>query len=93
MEEEVEILSNSTVPSRYIALSYEWGDASITNPIVVDDIEVQVTTNLESALRELRRSMQSISDSLEPGNEESERRKIDGIDTSSLFWIDALSIN
>jgi hypothetical protein len=38
----------------YSALSYVWGDLSITKVIVVDDCEVDVTSNLESALRHLR---------------------------------------
>jgi hypothetical protein len=39
---------------RYTALSYCWGDSSITVPIVVDKCERQVRTNLEAALRQLR---------------------------------------
>lgn len=38
----------------YVALSYCWGDPSITHPIIVNDLPVQVTTNLEAALRALR---------------------------------------
>lgn len=38
----------------YRALSYVWGDPAITKPIFVDKLKVQVTTNLESALRHLR---------------------------------------
>ncbi|KAI1541700.1 heterokaryon incompatibility protein [Pyrenophora tritici-repentis] len=41
------------VPS-YTALSYVWGDPTITKPIFVNDIEVQVTVNLEAALRRIR---------------------------------------
>ncbi|KXH66391.1 hypothetical protein CSAL01_10006 [Colletotrichum salicis] len=37
----------------YTAVSYAWGDVSITNRILVDDQQVQVTTNLEAALRHL----------------------------------------
>ena len=39
---------------KYHALSYAWGDPSITAPIFLDDVEVQVTTNLEAALRQIR---------------------------------------
>ncbi|KAF7187006.1 Heterokaryon incompatibility protein 6, OR allele [Pseudocercospora fuligena] len=39
----------------YDALSYTWGDASERRPIQVNDVEVLVTTNLELALRALRR--------------------------------------
>ncbi|KAI0147133.1 heterokaryon incompatibility protein-domain-containing protein [Xylariaceae sp. FL1272] len=35
----------------YAALSYVWGDASITEDILVNGIKVAVTTNLASALR------------------------------------------
>jgi hypothetical protein len=35
----------------YLALSYAWGDPT---PIFLDDIEIQVTTNLEAALRHIR---------------------------------------
>jgi hypothetical protein len=38
----------------YVALSYCWGDPSITRLIIVNDLPVQVTTNLEAALRALR---------------------------------------
>jgi hypothetical protein len=44
----------SIKPRSYRALSYYWGDRSITRPIMVDGHLVQVTTNLEEALRELR---------------------------------------
>ncbi|KAK6087616.1 heterokaryon incompatibility protein [Seiridium cupressi] len=38
----------------FVALSYVWGDASITREIYVNGMPVQVTANLEAALRELR---------------------------------------
>ncbi|KAG9233216.1 heterokaryon incompatibility protein-domain-containing protein [Amylocarpus encephaloides] len=38
----------------YNALSYTWGDASITVPILVDEATFQATVNLEAALRHLR---------------------------------------
>ncbi|CAG8959729.1 hypothetical protein HYFRA_00001635 [Hymenoscyphus fraxineus] len=40
--------------TEHIALSYCWGDASITKDIVVNGIVVPVTTNLESALCHFR---------------------------------------
>ncbi|MCJ1394394.1 hypothetical protein MMC18_007272 [Xylographa bjoerkii] len=40
----------------YEALSYVWGDPSVTAPIVVDGQTIEVTVNLESALRHLRLS-------------------------------------
>ena len=41
-------------PPWYLALSYAWGDPAITTPISLDDREIQVTTNLEAALRHMR---------------------------------------
>lgn len=38
----------------YDALSYTWGDATQTSPIVLDDAPYPITTNLEAALRYLR---------------------------------------
>lgn len=38
----------------YEALSYVWGDPTVTAPILLADREWQVTTNLEAALRQLR---------------------------------------
>ena len=38
----------------YEALSYVWGDPTVTLPILLDGLEFQVTSNLESALRHLR---------------------------------------
>jgi hypothetical protein len=37
----------------YTALSYNWGDATLTSPIIVDGSIVAVTRNLELALRHL----------------------------------------
>ena len=38
----------------YVALSYVWGDPSIQRGILIDDMPVLVTANLEAALRQLR---------------------------------------
>lgn len=43
-----------TSKPQYEALSYVWGDAAETLPVIVDSHEKQVTTNLEAALRHLR---------------------------------------
>lgn len=40
----------------YKALSYEWGRKDITKYIIVNGIRVQVTHNLEAALRRIRKS-------------------------------------
>ena len=38
----------------YDALSYVWGDASVTKPIQIEGVEFNATRNLERALRHLR---------------------------------------
>ena len=42
--------------SAYTALSYVWGDASVTEDIIVNDVRFAVTSNLASALRQIRNS-------------------------------------
>ena len=44
----------------YMALSYVWGDASITEDIMVNGISFAVTTNLASALRQIRKSFGAV---------------------------------
>lgn len=39
---------------KYEAISYVWGDPTITAPISIDGVSVEVTTNLETALRYFR---------------------------------------
>lgn len=41
-------------PPQYHALSYCWGDPIVIAPILVNGSTMEVTTNLEAALRELR---------------------------------------
>ncbi|KAI1865326.1 uncharacterized protein JN550_008374 [Neoarthrinium moseri] len=48
--EHVELLPNSD----YEAVSYSWGDATVTKPILVNDRIYPVTTNLFTALQYLR---------------------------------------
>ncbi|MCJ1447425.1 MAG: hypothetical protein MMC23_007936 [Stictis urceolatum] len=50
----------TTFHTRYEALSYAWGDTQSTKPILLDGFLVQVTDNLESALRQLRRGSQPV---------------------------------
>ncbi|KAJ3566474.1 hypothetical protein NPX13_g7116 [Xylaria arbuscula] len=38
----------------FIALSYEWGDANVTEKIVVDSVLTRITKNLKNALQTLR---------------------------------------
>ena len=40
---------------RYHALSYAWGSSKATRPVTVNYVELDITVNLESALRHLRR--------------------------------------
>ena len=40
----------------YVALSYCWGDSRVTREIIVNGCSVNVTVNLEAALRQLRNS-------------------------------------
>jgi hypothetical protein len=49
------VVSSKNNP-KYEALSYTWGDSTITEPITVNGAEFQVTTNLAAALRYLRQS-------------------------------------
>jgi hypothetical protein len=46
----------ATAPS-YKALSYTWGDQNITKAILLDGHRIEVTTNLEAALRHIRGSV------------------------------------
>ncbi len=47
--------TNLITPIKYAALSYCWGDETITTGILVDDVEIPVTVNLENALQHLRK--------------------------------------
>ena len=40
----------------YTTLSYEWGDKNVTEPMLVNETEVQVTCNLHAALRRIRQA-------------------------------------
>lgn len=39
---------------QYEALSYAWGDVKVTQPINLQDVQREITENLEAALRQLR---------------------------------------
>ena len=45
--------SHSDAPN-YAALSYPWGDLSTTTEIAINGIQVAVTSNLETALKDIR---------------------------------------
>ncbi|KAI3327384.1 heterokaryon incompatibility protein-domain-containing protein [Xylariaceae sp. AK1471] len=66
---------------RYWALSYVWGDASITEEVIVGGLPLQVTANLASALRRFRR-MGAGHDINSPSPS-----------PSLLIWADAICIN
>ena len=52
----LEVMTLDPEPSRtYMALSYVWGDASVTEDITVNGVLFAVTTNLASALRQIRK--------------------------------------
>jgi Heterokaryon incompatibility protein (HET) len=46
---------------QFNALSYAWGDPNVCKPIFVNGRRVELTTNLESALRRLRSPTDEIS--------------------------------
>ena len=53
----LEVMTLDPEPSRsYTALSYVWGDASVTEDIAVNGILFAVTSNLATALRQIRKS-------------------------------------
>jgi Heterokaryon incompatibility protein (HET) len=61
----------------YYALSYCWGDPSITAPMHIDGVEVQVTANLDVALRHFRAAEGELRDKR----------------PQMRWWIDAICIN
>lgn len=65
---------------RYIALSYVWGDATITEEILVNGISLAATTNLAASLRQLRVSRSG------------ERENLI-LNLPPLLWVDAICIN
>ena len=69
----------------YTALSYVWGDQSVTVDIKIDDHTVKVTTNLADALRSLRRCSHQVPQSTSPAGR--------AVGRPGPFWIDALCIN
>ena len=53
----LEVIALDSEPcSTYTALSYAWGDASVTEDIIVNGVSFAVTSNLASALRQVRKS-------------------------------------
>jgi hypothetical protein len=64
----------------YVALSYVWGDASITTNILLNDELFAATVNLASALRQIR-ELRTL-ESMNPVK-----------DLPALLWVDAICIN
>lgn len=52
--------SHASSRESYRTLSYVWGHPSLTRGIWLEDVEVEVTLNLESALKHLRLVYRSI---------------------------------
>lgn len=53
----LEVMTLDPEPSIvYTALSYVWGDASVTEDIIVNGVSIAVTTNLASALKQIRKA-------------------------------------
>ncbi|KAH7068229.1 heterokaryon incompatibility protein-domain-containing protein [Paraphoma chrysanthemicola] len=75
---ELKVVSVETAPI-FSALSYVWGDASITDTVYLDDQPVQVTTSLVNALRDVIRHWIE-SDYTDDGDEQ-------------WLWADAICIN
>jgi hypothetical protein len=75
VELQLHISDIDTAPP-YRALSYVWGDRTITDPILLDGVNVQVTKNLRAALQAIRGHYTKESISSEPG----------------YIWIDAICI-
>ncbi|KAI0012253.1 heterokaryon incompatibility protein-domain-containing protein [Xylariaceae sp. FL0662B] len=75
---------------RYAALSYVWGDASVTEDIIVNGTIVPVTVNLAAALKRLRNN--DILVDSETGDEADEDNN-SGRPRLLPLWVDAICIN
>jgi Heterokaryon incompatibility protein (HET) len=71
---------------QYTALSYVWGDPTVTEEIVVNGVDQAVTTNLAAALRQLRSGVR-ISHTKDPVDFWPFRV------LAPLLWVDAICIN
>ncbi|KAM0546019.1 hypothetical protein ACHAPJ_011033 [Fusarium lateritium] len=72
-----------TPETYYVCLSYVWGDPSITEEIIVNGIPRQVTVNLATALRHVKKHWMDI-----------EFESVQVLDTSKFrLWADAVCIN
>ena len=57
----LEVIELNPEPSKaYTALSYVWGDASIIEDITVNGFSFAVTSNLASALRQIRKGIEEV---------------------------------
>jgi heterokaryon incompatibility protein (HET) len=64
---------------RFTALSYVWGDPSVTEPIVLNGSALHITTNLATALRHVKHRWQAEHSHGDP--------------VSFRLWTDTISIN
>jgi hypothetical protein len=74
-------------PPPYYALSYVWGDASETRPILVHGHPFNATMNLYNALVQFRELLPELQEGL------SRTLELDNADVDVLIWIDAICIN
>ena len=77
----------------YIALSYVWGDPSVTENIVVNGSIMAITSNLASALQTIRNTM--VVDGDRRKQEAPASVRTGGSDTTSSIrlWADAICVN
>ncbi|KAG9187215.1 hypothetical protein G6011_05086 [Alternaria panax] len=75
-------ISNPIEKPTYVALSYVWGDASVTEELMLNGKPVQKTANLIAGLRQLRVLLE---------NPSRAPKTFDNHDV--MFWIDALCID
>ncbi|KAH7323241.1 heterokaryon incompatibility protein-domain-containing protein [Stachybotrys elegans] len=86
-----------SISLKYAALSYVWGDPSVTEEIMVNGTLMAVTTNLANALRELRRraSLQPVETRLaaELARGQNPEAMSEDIFEDLPLWVDAICIN
>jgi hypothetical protein len=76
-------------PPPYEALSYVWGDASVTEPLVCNGEILQITTNLAKALKRIRSGISN------PQHRDGSKisHRTEASLSPIMLWIDAICIN